>query len=354
LKGGAAFGLGIVSFLVFLFVYNVGLASEVSKAYLTILCGAMFFVASLSSRGGRIRGEGAEAMAVVASSILAALILFSLPLPTYMISLLPTRSATTSNSSQGTLSGPRALLTLEISNAHVLFKNWNRSGYRIEYNLTARAFSKGSAERLLDKCRLQIADHDGNISISLSGPEHLQRRIRSELVVEIPRNVTANLVVTVTNGSVNFTGAGYGRVDSWLGAGRIDGRSFAAWTCRLSVDKGTIDLEVLARKIQLQTIGGDIRLLSLRPVSDCLLQSVRGRIQAYVNFSDEVDYRVEANTLSGSIAVNLTGVTFTKQKEGFVLARTKDFRNKQFNATIEARTTTGNVTIAELPAARQR
>jgi DUF4097 and DUF4098 domain-containing protein YvlB len=112
------------------------------------------------------------------------------------------------------------------------------------------------------------------------------------------------------------------------------------------LENGPIDMEVDSTKITLETINGDIQLVSIRPEAECTLESVNGRIEAYLNFSKRIGYRFEANSLGGSISLNFTGITFTKQKSGFILARTKDYENKEIKTDILARTTAGNVTIA--------
>lgn len=341
--------IAVAVFLLFISLYDITFADEVSKAYLTLFCGVMFFAASITSRSGwPLATRISEAVAILATLMVAALILFSLPISISMLSLIPGQRATHLNMSEGTLPGPRAVITIEMVNAQLSFENWNRSGYRITSEVTARGITEKAAERLLEKCQIQILDSGSNISISLTGPERLQRRIRSRLVVQMPRNVTANLVVTINNGSLNLTGLCCGRVNSWLGSGRIDAHSLDAWTCDMSVDNGPIDVEIATRKLDLQTIRGDIRLVSLRPETDLFIESVNGRIEAYLNFSDEIGYQIEANSIGGSIRVNLTGVVFTKQKSGFIFARTKDFENKPYNVTVVTRTTTGNVTVAQI------
>ena len=114
------------------------------------------------------------------------------------------------------------------------------------------------------------------------------------------------------------------------------------------VDNGPIDLETESESLNLRTIGGDIRVVSLAPEIQVAAESVNGRIETYLNYSGDVGYSIEANSLGGSISVNLTGVVFVKQRSGFVLAKTKDFKERESQTTVVASTTAGNITVSQI------
>jgi hypothetical protein len=339
----------LVIFILFIFLYDISLATSVSKAYLTLLCGAIFFASSLATRAGsRLASVGSEISALFATLLLAGLIFLSLPLPISLPSIVSGGEATIFNISEGQLDGPSAVIRLEMVNADVTIETWNGSVYRIVSDITAQGFTDKAARRLLEKCRLSVEDVDGNISILLTGSGRLQRRVKPRLWIQLPMDSVADLLVSVTEGSLNLTGLRTDTVQSRIRSGRIDARSLEARVCELTVENGPIDTEVVAAKIDLQTISGDIRLVSARPKTELSIESVNGRIDAYLNFSQEIAYEVEANTIGGSISVNLTGVVFTKQKSGFIFARTKDFDSKNLTTHVFARTTTGNVTVAQI------
>jgi len=340
-----AIALGV--FLLTISLLDISLEAETDKAYLALICGALFFAASISSRHGAVAELGAEAVAIFATLLVAALVVFSLPLPTSMLSLVSGQKAVSTDVSQGNLTSPRVVIDMEMVDSEIFFENSNLSGYRIASEVTARGLTRKAAARVLERCKLQIQDVGGNITVRLTGPKRLQIRVKPRLVIQMPANVTANLLVRLSRGSLNLTGLACGRIGASIKAGRIDARSLDAWTCEMSVDNGPIDIEVAARQLRLQTIIGDIRVISLRPETELSAESVNGKIEARLNFSDEVGYHVEADNIGGSIQVNLTNVVLTKQKSGFISVRSRDIEEKKLITRVYARTTTGNVTIAQ-------
>lgn len=265
-----------------------------------------------------------------------------------MLSILPAHHASTLNITEGNISGPRAVLSLDLVNAGISFTSWNRSHYRIVTTMDARSITKRGAQDILDKCNIQVDQSGENITIYLSGPKRACQKVRADIEVQIPRQVLPSLIISVTNGTMQARNITCGRIESWIGSGTVSARDLEAWTMDITVDSGPINLEVAARKLELQTIQGEVRLNSTRPQSDCIIHTVGGSIAARLNYSDQIAYSVEANSIGGSIRVNLTDVAFTKQKSGYVLARTKDYKNKEFNSSVVARTTTGNITISQL------
>jgi len=341
--------IAVVIFLIFITQYNIGLASDVSKAYWMLISGILFFAASIVYRSANvIIRKSAEGTALLATLMVASLLLFSLPIQISAMSLLPGKTVSRLNVTEGNITGPRAVLKIEMVNAGLLLTGWDQSGYRILTELSSRAITEEGAEKILDKVGLVTEQSGENITIYLTGPERAQQRTRGNMVLMMPHDMLLTLSISLTNGTVEFTNLTCGKVETWVGSGRVRSRSLDAWTAEMTVDNGPIDLEIGARKIDLRTLQGDIVLVSLRPETDCTVDTVGGRIDARLNYSDDVAYRIEANSIGGTIYVNLTGVAFTKQRSGYVLARTKDYRNKRYNSTIVTRTTTGNVTIQQI------
>ncbi len=341
----SAIAVGI--FLITISVLDLSLAPETSKAYLAIMCGAMFFAASIVSRRGGAAELGAQTVASYATLLVAALVFFSLPLPVPIFSLVTGQEAVLSEAHEGNITTARVLISLDMVNLELSLENSNTSGYRISSEMAARGVTKKAASRVLEKCRLEIFDVGGNISVRLTGPKRLQIRVRPRLTIRVPTNATVNLEVRSTKGSLNLTGLSCGRIGAWMKTGTISARSLSAWSCELVLDNGPIDIEVVARQLRLQTIIGDIRVLSLRPEADLSAESVNGKIDARLNFSDEIGYWVEADTIGGSIQVNLTNVLVIKQKTGFISVRSRDLEEKKAITNVYARTTTGNITIAQ-------
>lgn len=341
-----AIALGV--FLIAISLLDLSFAADTDKAYLALACGALFFAASIFSRQGGMAEVGAEAVAIFATLLVAALVVFSLPFPISMLSLVSGQKAVDTNVSQGNLTTPRVVIDMDMVDSELFLENSNLSGYRIVSEIAARGLTRKAAARVLERCKLQIQDIGGNITVRLTGPKRLQVRVRPRLTIQIPANVTANLLVKLGRGSLNLTGLACGRISAWIKVGRIDARSLDAWTCEMSVDNGPIDIEVAARQLQLQTIIGDIRVVSLRPETGISAESVNGKIEARLNFSNEVGYLVEADNIGGSIQVNLTNVVLTKQKSGFISVRSRDLGEKKLITTVYAKTTTGNLTIAQI------
>ncbi len=341
--------IAVPVFLVVMTLYDFALATDLSKASLMIVCGLVFLGASLlSMHSGRVPRFGAGFLSALATLIVASLIVFSLPIPVSLLSVVSGRQATIFNLTEGTLSRQGVVISVDMVNAQLIFQRTNSSTYRILANTTARGLSERGAERLLTRCRLRINTIGGDISIHLTGPRRLQRRLRPVLLVFVPANVTVDLVIRATDASVDLAGLQCGRVAAWLKSGSIRATSLVASYCEMYLDNGPIDLQLSAGKVKLQTIRGNIRIVSLGQQTDCSIESFDGRIETYLNFSKLVDYQIQANSIGGSIYVNLTDVAFTKQTSGYVYARTKDFKSKKFVTKIIARTTTGEVTVAQI------
>ena len=337
--------LAFVIFLIFIFSYDIALAADESKAYLTMICGALFFSASIVSNSNRtIAKSSSEAVATLATMMVVAIVFFSLPIT--IPSILPRKTASRTTTAQGALIGPNIIIMVDAVNLELTFEKWNGSGYNITTRLTSQGLTKKAAIRVLSKCSVNIDDYRGDLRINLTGARRLHERVTLQQVIQIPRSMRPSIIVTAANGSLNITGLRCEEVDAQIGSGIIEGYSLETRTCRMLVENGPIDMEVNSSEINLETINGDISLVSIRPEAECTLESVNGRIDTHLNFSERIGYRIEANSLGGDISVNFTGITFTKKRSGFILARTKDYENKELTTKILARTTTGNVTIS--------
>lgn len=339
--------VAVLPFFVFIFSYDIALATEESKAYLTLFCGALFFAASIlsNSKKNAIRGVS-ETVASLATMMVLALVFFSLPIT--IPSILPHRTASRNTTAQGALIGPNVHITVDAVNLQLVIERWNSTEYNITTQLSARGFTQKSALRALSKCSVSINDYGGDLWINLTGARHIHERVTLRQTIQIPRSMVPTIIVTATNGSTNLTGLRCEEVDLRIGSGSVGGNNLEAVNCRVFLENGPIDLEVNSSEISLETINGDIELASTRPQASCMLESVNGRIETRLNYSDRVGYRIEANSIGGSISVNFPGLTFTKQRSGFILARTKDLENKEFSTEILARTTAGNVTITTM------
>ena len=349
MKTAAEFAvIGLIGFLVFASVYNIGLASDSSRAYLVLLCGALFFASSLVSSFGRIGRSIGDAVSWFATITVAFVVLVSLPLPVSFVPLLVPQTATVYNVSQGDIDGTRLAIHLDVVNAEINILGWNLSGYQLLSELTARALTQRAAERLLSRCALKVDTRGENMTIGLSGSRLLRQRMKSVITLRLPTNVTTNLYLSAINGTVNLTRLESGAVRVHLSSGFIVAESMRAWTCDMSVEKGRIAADVDGRKISLRTSSGGIVLESLRPETDIELETVKGPIAVRLNLSRDVGCSVEASTIGGYIRVNLTNVVFTRRTTGFVLARTKDLEDKKFKTTVVARSTAGNITISQV------
>lgn len=343
-------GIALAFFLAFIFIYDIALAAEESKAQLALLCAALFFAASIISArgGGSVLPTAHRAIAYFSTFLLASLILYSLPIPVSMLEVLPRRTVSNLSYTNGTLIGPSAKITISAVNLDLTVLAWNGSQFRLTTELVARGFTERSAQRVLDRCGYRVDTYGGDLRITFSGPERLQQRMFVRQVLQVPRSLTPSLSLTATNGSVNLSGLAFSQIRAWMATGHLQGRSMEAEHCDIYIDSGDIRMETASRNLDLRTISGDITLLSLRPDLNLSAESINGRIAAHLNYSREIGYLVEANTIGGAISVNLTGLVFTKQKSGFVVAKTKDLESRELKTIIKARTTTGNVTIAQI------
>jgi hypothetical protein len=287
---------------------------------------------------------GAETVATLATMMVLAIVFFSLPI-TYP-SILPRVSTSRITTAQGALIGPNILIYVDAVNLELVIEKWNSSGYNITTELVALGLTRNAALRVLSKCSVDINDYGGDLQINLTGVRRIHERVMLKQVIQIPRSMRPEIKVTATNGTTNITGLKCQEVDLRIGSGIIGGQLLEASSCSVILENGPIDLRVNSSKIDLETINGDIQLVSIRPEAECTLESVNGRIETYLNYSDRIGYRFEANTLGGSISVNFTGITYTKQRSGFVMARTTDYEKKEIKTDVVARTTTGNVTIS--------
>ncbi len=337
-------------FLAFVFLYDIALASEESKAQLALFCGILFFAASIAS--ARARGTLAttahQVAAFFATLLLASLILYSLPIPVSMLEILPRTTVNNLSYASGTLFGPGAKITISAVNLDLTVLSCNGTEFNLTTELVARGFTERSAQRVLDRCGYQADTYGGDLRITLLCPERLQQRILVRQVLCVPRSLTPILSLTVTNGSVNLSGLSFSDIKAWMGSGDLQGGSMEAERCEILVDSGDIRLETRSKELDLRTISGDITVFSFRPDLNLSAESINGRIEAHLNYSKEIGYFVEANSLGGAVSVNLTGVVFTKQKSGFVVAKSKDHEVKALRTINKARTTTGNVTIAQI------
>jgi hypothetical protein len=341
--------IALAFFLAFIFLYDIALASEESKAQLVLFCAVLFFAASITSAvGDSVPSAAHRVPAYFATLLLACLILYSLPIPVSMLEILPRTTVSNLSCTNGTLFGPNAKITISAVNLDLTVLGWNGSQFNLITELTARGFTERSAQRVLDRCGYQVDTYGGDLRITFSGPQRLQQRMLVRQTLLIPRSLTPVLSLTATNGSVNLSGLSFSEIKAWMAGGDLQGRSMEAELCDISIDRGGIRMETASRELDLRTISGDITLFSFRPDLNLSAESINGRIEAHLNYSAEIGYLVEANTIGGAISVNLTGLVFTKQKSGFVVARSKDLENSALKTIIRARTTTGNVTIAQI------
>lgn len=188
---------------------------------------------------------------------------------------------------------------------------------------------------------------DDLLTLTLVVPEEV-RGAAISFEVTVPRQLAANLHLWSKNGSIQLEDQhGTADIESKNGALRITGGSYDL--VKAIAKNGSVHLLSAVESASLESKNGSVRCL-VKPQGKGRLNahSYNGSVTIELPDATDIGYRLEAETVHGSVHAHLTGFVANESGKRRLLGQTEDFDQRAKQLDIRASTKNGSVNVRAL------
>lgn len=188
------------------------------------------------------------------------------------------------------------------------------------------------------------------------GDRPTMQRVYAHIIIKVPKELFANLKVTVSSGQVEITNLTVvGELDVSANSGRIEIKNITAKTINLGASSGKIDgKNIIADTINAKTNSGVVDLTDIKSSGkfsatsgavDLEFSEINGDIEVEVNsgaveveIPQNYSFNVDISTNSGSITTDFTDLSSTNTSLKGTVGQ-----DPQFN--VKVKTTSGHIAL---------
>jgi hypothetical protein len=240
-------------------------------------------------------------------------------------------------------------------NGRIRVSTWGEARYNVSVLVKARDWSESDAARTLDEVGVTL---DKSVSLERLGlvlrfsvPSLTWGRLEIDVNVTLPAGAVASLNVATTNGGIFVGGVSGGALELDTVNGEIGLSGVSADVIRCSTVNGRIVGQLWASTMNASTVNGGIDLdIAGGHGGSYGFSATNGAIDIRAASSPDVGFRVDLGVTTGSVNVDVAGLTYEVNTARHKVAQTADFESRPVKIVIDATTVNGEVRLSSLAA----